>query len=87
MSNQFKSRVNRKYLGTYRPRIDGWEKASGRAEFIDDMTLKCRLPNILYAKALHSPYPHAVIKNIDISKAENLPGVEAITWQPCILGG
>ncbi len=78
MSNQFKRRVNRKYLGTYRPRIDGWEKASGRAEFIDDMTLKCRLPNILYAKVLHSPYPHAVIKNIDISKAEKLPGVEAI---------
>ena len=78
MSNQFKRRVNRKYLGTYRPRIDSLEKASGRAEYIDDITLKCRFPNILYAKVLHSPYPHALIKSIDVSEAEKLPGVEAI---------
>ena len=78
MSKRFIRRVNRKYLGTYRPRIDSWEKASGRAEYIDDITLKCRLPNILYAKVLHSPYPHALIKNIDVSEAEKLPGVEAI---------
>jgi xanthine dehydrogenase YagR molybdenum-binding subunit len=33
------------------------------------------LPNMLYAKLLLSPHPHARIKSIDTSKAEKLPGV------------
>jgi len=65
MSKEFKRRLARRYVGTYRPRIDGWEKASGRAEYVDDITLK-------------SPYAHARIKRLDVSKAEKLPGVKAI---------
>lgn len=33
---------------------------------------------MLYGKVLRSPYPHANIKSIDTSKAENLPGVKAV---------
>ena len=74
----FKPRVSRKYIGTYRPRIDGWEKASGRTEFVDDIASKRCFPGMLYAKVLRSPYPHARIKRLDLSKAEKLPGVKAI---------
>jgi len=78
MLKTFKPRVTRKYIGTYRPRIDGIDKASGRAKYIDDITLKSKFPGLLYAKYLRSPYANAIIKDFDASKAENLPGVKAI---------
>lgn len=78
MSKEFKPRMARNYIGTYRPRIDGWEKASGKTEYVDDITLKSRFPHMLYAKVLRSPYAHARIKHLDVSKAEKLPGVKAI---------
>ena len=71
-------RVPRKFIGAYRPRIDAPEKAAGRTEFVDDITLKSRYPGMLYAKVLRSPYAHARIKSIDASEAERLPGVKAV---------
>lgn len=82
MSAPYKPRVPRKYIGGYRPRIDGLEKASGRARYADDLASKGAFPGMLYAKALRCPYPRARIKSLDISKAEQLPGVGAIlTYQ------
>ncbi len=52
-------------------RLDGKEKASGRAEY----TIDVQLPGMLYLKFLTSPYPHAAVKEIDMSKAEALTGV------------
>ena len=52
-------------------RLDGYEKASGKAIYCRDI----QLPGMLYAKILHSPYAHAKIKRMDTSKAEKLPGV------------
>jgi CO/xanthine dehydrogenase Mo-binding subunit len=78
MIKGFKARVPRKYIGTYRPKIDGWEKASGRTEYVDDLTLQRRFPGMLYAKALRSPYPHAHIKSMDITKCERIHGVKAV---------
>jgi len=74
----FKPRVQREYIGTYRPRMDGLKKAAGRAVFTDDMTLKRKYPDMLYVRMLKSPYPHAIIKSIDSSEAESLPGVVAV---------
>ena len=74
----FKPREPRKYIGTYRPRIDGKDKASGRTEFVDDITLKRRFPDMLYAKVLRSPYAHARIKSLDITWAEQVPGVKGV---------
>lgn len=71
-------RVARKFIGTYRPRIDALEKASGKVLFADDLTLKSRFPGLLYAKVMRSPYAHARIKSIDASLAEKLPGVKAV---------
>ncbi|MDD3168247.1 MAG: molybdopterin-dependent oxidoreductase [Eubacteriales bacterium] len=75
---EFTSRVPRKYIGQYRPRSDGYEKASGQAKFSDDITLKRQFADMVYMKILRSPYPHARIRNVDTGKAEALPGVRGI---------
>jgi CO/xanthine dehydrogenase Mo-binding subunit len=74
----FTPRVQRRHVGTYRPRIDGLEKASGRALYADDLASPIRFPDMLYAKVLRSPYPHARIRRLDASKARALPGVAAL---------
>ncbi len=78
MNTGFKPRVPRKFVGGYRPKIDGPDKASGKAVYADDMTIRLRFPNMLHAKILRSPHPSARIKNFDISKAQALPGVVAV---------
>lgn len=55
-------------------RLDGYEKASGRALY----TIDIQLPGMLYAKFLTSPYPHARIKSMNTAKAEAYPGVRAV---------
>ena len=72
----FVPRVNREYVGTYRPRVDGAVKASGRATYINDVVRS--LPGLLHAKVLRSPLPHARIKRMDTSEAEALPGVRCV---------
>ncbi len=61
-------------IGKRIPRIDSPEKATGSAKYTADI----RLPGMLYGKILRSPYPHARILNIDTSRAEKLPGVNAV---------
>lgn len=78
MKQPYKPRSNRKFVGGYRPRIDAWEKASGKVEYADDLTIKSRFPGLLYAKVVRSPYARARIKKIDVSRAEQLPGVVAV---------
>lgn len=56
------------------PRLDAPAKATGRAKFIDDLSL----PGLLYGAILQSPLPHARILNIDTSRAERLPGVRQV---------
>jgi xanthine dehydrogenase molybdenum-binding subunit len=75
MKQSYKQRTERKFIGGYLPRIDGLEKASGKVKFADDILLKSNYPDMLYAKVLRSPYAHAKIKSMDISKAEKIPGV------------
>ncbi len=55
-------------------RIDGYEKASGKALY----TMDVQLPGMLCMRFLTSPYPHARILSMDTSKAEKLPGVRAV---------
>ncbi len=63
-----------KYIGKSIPRVDGFEKVTGRALYTPDINL----PGMLHAKILRSPVPHARIVNIDISKAKALNGVKAV---------
>ena len=55
-------------------KVDARAKCTGQTKFADDIVL----PRMLFCKLLRSHLPHAVIKNIDISKAAALPGVLAI---------
>lgn len=55
-------------------RLDGYEKANGKAMY----TIDVQLPGMLYLRFLTSPYPHAAIKAMDTSKAEAVPGVRAV---------
>jgi xanthine dehydrogenase YagR molybdenum-binding subunit len=63
-----------KEVGKKVKRIDAREKVTGQAKFTSDM----QLPGMLYAKFLRSNVPHATIRSIDHSEAEQLPGVHAI---------
>ncbi len=56
------------------PRIDAYERVTGKATYTRDV----RLPGMLYARVLRSPHPHARIRGIDVSRAEALPGVRAV---------
>src|SRR6266480_3715077 len=55
-------------------KVDARAKCTGQTKFADDIFL----PRMLYCKILRSHEPHALIKNIDLSKALALPGVIAI---------
>lgn len=61
-------------IGQRLPKIEGLEKANGSALYTDDLVL----PNMLVGKILRSPHPHALIKRVDTSQAEALPGVKAV---------
>jgi xanthine dehydrogenase molybdenum-binding subunit len=61
-------------VGRNVPRIDAFERVTGRATYTRDV----RLPGMLYARVLTSPHPHARILSIDVSRARALPGVRAV---------
>ena len=59
-------------------RVDGPLKATGVAKYTYDQ----RLPGMLYARVLRSPYAHARITKLDTDAAAKLPGVKAIIPAP-----
>jgi len=61
-------------VGKRVPKLDAVDKATGRAQYIQDV----KLPGMLYGKILYSKYPHARIVDIDTSKAEKLRGVRVV---------
>ncbi|OGP28650.1 MAG: hypothetical protein A2038_06730 [Deltaproteobacteria bacterium GWA2_57_13] len=56
------------------PRGEGPEKVTGETVYAVDVSR----PGMLWGKALRSPFPHARILAIDISKAKGLDGVHAV---------
>ena len=64
----------RRFVGKEVRRIEDRALVTGRAEFIDNLVL----PDMLHCAIQRSPHPHAVIRSIDTSKAEKLPGVKAV---------
>src|SRR5579872_4364879 len=61
-------------IGEYVPMVDGPDKVSGRAKYTADLIM----PGMLAARIFRSPYSHAEIVDVDVSKALKLPGVKAI---------
>src|SRR6266850_3432266 len=63
-----------KVIGKARRRVDGRAKVTGQTRFADDIVL----PRMLHMKLARSPHPHALIEDIDISRAKAHPGVHLV---------
>ncbi len=63
-----------RFIGKATPRKDATDIVTGKAKYIDDL----ELPRMLHGKVLRSPYPHALIKNINTSRAEKCRGVRVV---------
>ncbi|MBC8509013.1 MAG: xanthine dehydrogenase family protein molybdopterin-binding subunit [Anaerolineales bacterium] len=74
MTTEIKERIPSP-IGESKPRLENDQKVTGAAIFADDIQFG---NSLLYARIMHSPHPHALIKSIDTSKAEALPGVKAV---------
>ncbi|MCC7367617.1 MAG: xanthine dehydrogenase family protein molybdopterin-binding subunit [Chloroflexi bacterium] len=61
-------------VGRSLPRVDGPEKVTGQARFTGDL----RIPGLLHARLVLSPYANARIVSIDTSEAEKVPGVVGV---------
>jgi carbon-monoxide dehydrogenase large subunit len=78
--------VTTKYVGKRIRRIEDPRLLTGQALFVDDVDI----PGMLHAAFLRSDYAHARLKSIDISAAQQRPGVVAVytaesmgaDWQP-----
>lgn len=59
------------YIGKRVNRVDALEKVVGKAMYSVDYYRE----DMLWLKVLRTPHPHALIKKVDVSKAQELPGV------------
>jgi xanthine dehydrogenase YagR molybdenum-binding subunit len=64
----------RRVIGKSYSRLDGIEKASGRAKYTFDINR----PGMLWAKCLLCPHAHAKITKLDTSAAEAMTGVKGL---------
>ena len=64
----------RSLIGKRISRLDGPDKASGRAKYTYDV----HPPGMLYGKVLRCPLAHAKVVSVDTSAAESMPGVKAV---------
>ena len=55
-------------------RVDAFERVSGKAEYTYDVIL----PDMVYAAILRCPHAHAIVKKVDTSAAEKMPGVVGV---------
>ena len=65
---------DRSLIGKRISRLDGPDKATGRAKYAYDRNLD----GMLVAKMVSSPHAHARITKLDTSAAEKIPGVRAV---------
>ena len=61
-------------VGKRIPRIDALNKVTGTAVYSGDVIL----PGMLYGKVCRSPHAHAIIRRLDVTKAQTLEGVMAV---------
>ncbi len=82
-----------KGVGTSRKRKEDPRFIQGKGHYVDDI----KLPGMLFADVVRSPYAHARIKSIDTAAAKALPGVHAVLtaedlkplklhWMPTLAG-
>ena len=61
-------------VGKSVPRVDAFDKATGRAKYTDDLCDR----NALVTRIVRSTIAHGYVKSMDISEAEKVPGVVRI---------
>ena len=61
-------------VGKRVPRIDALSKVTGAAIYSGDVVL----PGMLHGRVLRSPHAHAIIRRLDITKAQAVDGVMAV---------
>src|SRR5919201_2775897 len=64
----------RGWIGRPLPRFEDERFTTGTAQFVDDL----RLPEMLHAAFVRSPYAHARLTNVDVTAARAAPGVVAV---------
>src|SRR5438874_8843838 len=65
---------NRRLIGTKVQRLDGPDKATGRAKYSYDVHRE----GMLHAAILRCPHAHAKVKSIDTADAEKVQGFKAL---------
>ena len=58
-------------IGKSLPRVDAFEKVTGRAKYTEDLTPR----NAFSGKILHSTIANGIVRKMDISEAEKMPGI------------
>ncbi|MDT7781971.1 MAG: aerobic carbon-monoxide dehydrogenase large subunit [Pseudonocardiales bacterium] len=74
--------AGKRLVGQSVPRKEDLALLTGTARFIDDI----RLPGMLYAKILRSTVAHARLRDVDVSKASEMPGVHGTLTGSDLLG-
>lgn len=64
----------KKWVGRSIRRTEDKRLLMGKGQFLDDM----KLSGMYHAAVLRSPFPHAVIKSVDVSEALKIPGVRGV---------
>jgi len=68
------TKTDRGYIGKSEPRPNAKRLLQGRGTYVDDL----RFPRLAHVVFFRSPYAHARIKRLDLSKAASQPGVVAV---------
>lgn len=63
-----------KTAGQSKLRVDAFDKASGRAKYTDDLCGR----EALVTRIVHSTIAHGMVRSLDVSQAEKIPGVVKI---------
>src|SRR5213592_1310157 len=66
--------TNRRLIGTKVQRLDGPDKATGRAKYSFDINR----PGLIHAKILRSKHAHATIRAIDTDNCEKTAGFRGL---------
>ena len=62
------------FVGHSVPRVDALEKVLGKAVYSEDISF----PDMLFGRVLRAGVPHALIEEIDVSKAKAMAGVACV---------
>ncbi len=58
-------------IGKSLPRVDAYDKATGRTKYTEDLCA----PNAYVARIVHATIGHGIVKSIDTAEASKVPGV------------